>query len=100
MGMNGMVNASLEDRAAREYMEITTYRAQHPGVDIEDPKALAIAVATETTRSVVGYILMSLVRDNDSIRVQRIVDRAAQSVGITSVSANHWSTSPEGNTYG
>lgn len=100
MGMNGMVNAELEDRARREYTEITTYRRQHQDVDINDPEALAVGVAVQTTRSVVGYILMELLRGNDSIRVQGIVDRAAKSVGITAVSERHWSTSPEGNTYG
>ncbi|WNT44303.1 hypothetical protein SEA_CANDC_92 [Microbacterium phage CandC] len=100
MGMNGMVNATLEQRADREHREITTYRSRYPDVDINDPRELAVAVAAETTRSVVGYILMDLLRGNDSIRVQRIVDRAAKSVGITAVSESHWSTSSEGNTYG
>lgn len=98
--MNGMVNATLEERARRELMEITTYRARHAEVDVEDAGELAVAVAIETTRTVVGYILMDLTRGNDSIRIQRIIDRAAKQVGITAVSDRHWSTSTGGRTMG
>lgn len=91
MGMSGMGNGSpLRARAEREYRDITTYHSHHPEVDQNDPASVAVATGIGTARSAVGYLLMELLRDNDSIRVQNIVDRAARGVGITKITAHGW----------
>lgn len=83
-GMNGMVNATLEDRVNRIVGDVIRYDVRRMGIE-GDLEAIAKEASFQSVQSVVGYLLADLRRLNeqiDSLALDTLIYRHANSLGL------------------